>query len=368
MSVDIGIIGLPKSGRTTIFNALTGGKANTVSYSRESLSPHLGVARVPEPRLEALAAILNPKKVTQTEVRYIDVGASVKGLAEDRAVSGEILGQLSKVDSLTCVVRAFSDECVPHLEGSLDTERDITIMDSELAFSDLVLQEKRLEKIGDLLKAAKPPERPALLREQEMLARIKHCLEENVPVRELKFTTEESKILSHFQLLTAKPLLRVVNIGEDELAQAPSLEAELRECHVGPGSGLLTLCGKLEMELSQLEATAAQELRAEYGVLESGLDRTIQLSYELLGLISFFSIASGEIRAWPVRRGTSAQKAAGKIHSDMEKGFIRAEVLSYDDLDKCGSLAEARQKGLLRLEGKGYEVQDGDIITFLFNV
>jgi GTP-binding protein YchF len=368
MSVDIGIIGLPKSGRTTIFNALTKGRADTGSYGREALAPHIGVTKVPEPRLVALASMLQPKKVTPAEVRYIDIGDSVKGLAKDHGIGGELLNQLSNTDSLINVARAFTDESVPHIEGSLDVARDIETMNLELAFSDLVLQERRLEKITLSLKGAKAAERPALLREQELLTKIKTSLEEDIPLRELKLPPEESKTLTHFQFLTAKPLLIVVNIGEEQLTKAASLETELRECYRRPESDLITLCGKLEMELSQLEEAEAKELRSEFSLEESGLDRTVKLSYQLLGFISFFTIVSDEIRAWSIKSGTAALKAAGKIHTDMERGFIRAEVISYDDLAKCQSLAEARKRGLLRLEGKNYVVQDGDVITFLFNI
>lgn len=368
MSVDIGITGLPKSGRTTIFNALTKGRADTGSYRREALAPHIGVAKVPEPRLGILASMLQPKKVTPAEVRYIDVGASVKELAKDKGIGGELLNQVGSAHSLINVARAFTDECVPHIEGSLDVARDIETMNLELAFSDLVLLERRLEKIALSLKGAKAVERHTLLHEQEILTKIKASLEKDIPLRELKLTPEESKAMSHFQFLTAKPLLIVVNIGEEQLTSAPSLEAEMKECYQRPRCDLITLCGKLEMELSQLEEAEARELRSGFGLEESGLDRTIKLSYGLLGFVSFFTIVSNEIRAWSIKSGTAALKAAGKIHSDMERGFIRAEVVSYDDLIKSHSLAEARKKGLLRLEGKNYPVQDGDVITFLFNV
>ncbi len=369
MSVDIGIIGLPKSGRTTIFNALTRGKADTGGYHREAAASHVGITKVPEPRLDALTSMLQPKKVTLAEVRYTDIGASVRDLAKDiKGIGGELLSQLSNVDSMINVVRAFCDDRIPHIEGSLDVGRDIEAMNLELAFSDLALQERRLEKIEVSLKGAKAPERQALLREQELLSRIKAHLEDDIPLRELKLTADEVKLITHYQFLTAKPLLIAVNIGEDQLSQAASLEAELKTCYVRPKLNLLALCGELEMELAQLEDSAAAELRAEYGIAESGLDRVIKLSYELLGFISFFTVVSDEVRVWSVKRGTSALKAAGKIHSDMERGFIRAEVIGYDDFLKCDSLAETRKKGLLRLEGKDYPVQDGDIITFLFNV
>jgi len=363
MSIDIGIIGLAKSGRTTIFNALTKGKADTGNPAS-----HIGIAKIPEPRLNTLADMLHPKRVVPVEVRYIDIGASVKSLAEEKTPSDQFLGQLSNVDALINVVRAFTDESIPHPEGSLDVERDIAAMNLELAFYDLAIIERRLKRIEDSLKGAKPPERQVFLREQELLARIKGSLEKDTPVRELSLTKDEVKTIAGYQFLTAKPLLILVNSGEEQLPQSTSLEAELNSHFSRPKCRLISVCGKLEMELGQLENSAADELRADFGISESGLDRIIKISYELLGLISFFTTVSSEVKAWSIKHGTEAVNAAGKIHSDMERGFIRAEVISYDDFMKCGSLGEARKKGLLRLEGKNYIVQDGDVITFLFNV
>ncbi|MFC1931729.1 redox-regulated ATPase YchF [Chloroflexota bacterium] len=368
MSIDIGIIGLAKSGKTTIFNALTKGKADTGSYTKESLAPHVGIAKVPEPRLQTLDDMLHPQRLVPAEVRYIDIGASVKSLAKDKGIGGELLNQLSNADTLINVIRAFLDESIPHVEGSLDVERDIATMDLELTFSDLAIMERRMERIETSLKGAKPPERQGFLQEQEILTKLKIDLEKDMPIRELELTAGEIKTITNYQFLTAKPLLTIVNIGEEQLTEAASLESEITSRHSREKCRLMALCGKLEMELAQLENSEAEEFRADFGLKESGLDRVIKLSYELLGLISFFSIASGEVKAWSIQNGTSALKAAGKIHSDMERGFIRAEVISYDDLVRCGNLSEARKKGLLRLEGKDYTVQDGDVITFLFNV
>ncbi len=359
MSIDIGIVGLAKSGKTTVFNALTKGKAAT-----EDSSPHIGIAKVPEPRLQRLADMLHPKRVIPAEAKYIDVGAPIEG----KGIGGQLLTQLSNIDALINVVRAFTDESVPHAEGSLDMERDIATMNLELAFSDLAIIERRLERMETSLKGAKPHERQALLHEKAVLLKIKAGLEKDVPIREQKLTTDESRTITGYQFLTAKPLLVVVNIGEEQLAEAASLESELKSHYSRPKCGVTPLCGKLEMELTQLDDDAAEEIRNGFGMSQAGLERTIKLSYELLGLISFFTIVSSEIRAWSVPIGITALKAAGKIHSDMERGFIRAEVINYDDLVKCSSLAEARKRGLLRLEGKNSVVQDGDIITFLFNV
>ena len=368
MSIDIGIIGLAKSGKTTIFNALAKGKADTGSYTAESLTPHVGVAKVPEPRLKTLTEMLQPKRVVPAEVRYIDVGASVKSLAKDKGIGGELLNQLSNAEALINVVRTFTDESIPPAEGSLDAARDIATMNLEVVFSDLAIIERRLERIETSLKGAKPAERQNFLHEQEILTKFKADLEKDVPIRELRLTAGEARTIANYQFLTAKPLLIVVNIGEEQLAEAETLEAELNSGYAQEKCRIITLCGKLEMELAQLENSEAEEFRAGFGLKESGLDRIIKLSYELLGLISFFTTASSEVKAWSIPNGTSALKAAGKIHSDMERGFIRAEVISHDDLVKCGNLSEAHKKGLLRLEGKDYIVQDGDVITFRFNV
>jgi GTP-binding protein YchF len=363
MSVNIGIIGLAKSGKTTIFNALTRGTADMGSPAA-----HLGLAKVPEPRLKMLASMLQPKRVVPAEANYTDIGASIKGLGKEAGIGGQLLNQLSSVDALINVVRDFSDESIPHIEDSLDVMRDIATIDLELAFSDLAIIERRLEKIEISLKGAKAPERQGILREQERLMKIKADLEKDVPIREQRLTTDEARSIASYQFLTAKPLLIVVNIGEEQLPQAASLEAELNLHYSRPKCRIITLCGKLEMELAQLNDDGAEAFRTEFGMTESGFDRTIKLSYELLGLISFFTTASDEVKAWSIHQDTSAVKAAGKIHSDMERGFIRAEVISYNDLVKCGGLSEARKKGLLRLEGKNYIVQDGDVITFLFNI
>jgi GTP-binding protein YchF len=357
MSINIGITGLAKSGRTTIFNALTKGKADT-----GSAAPHIGVTKVPEPRLKVLADMLHPKKVVPAEVSYTDIGASVK------TSGSQILNQLATADALLNVVRAFASDSVPHIEGSIDVDRDITTNNLELALYDSGIINRRLERIETSLKGAKPAERGGLTHEQELLTRLKTGLEKETPVRELKLTPDELKTIANYQFLTAKPLLIVVNIGEEQIPQAASLEKELNSRYARPRSGVITLCGEVEMEISQLDEDAAASFRADFGLTESGLDRVIKLSYELLGLVSFFTIASGEVKAWSIPKGTPAIKAAGKIHSDMERGFIRAEVISYNDLVKCGSLAESQKRGLLRLEGKNYPVQDGDVITFLFNV
>ena len=369
MSLEIGIIGLPDSGRTTIFNALTGSEVATGGYTAEGAAvPHIGSAKVPDRRLTALADMFHPQRVVPASVTYVDIGASLKDVVQGKGLSSQLLHQISNLDVLINVVRSFSDDSLPHVEGSLDTERDISNMNLELTFSDLALLEKRLSRIEVSLKSAKTAERPGLLREQELIRRIKLYLEDDVPIRNMTLTTEENKALSGYQLISAKPLLILVNIGEDQLFQAESLADELSSRYSSMKCRLTVVCGSLETELAQLDDDAARELRDEYRMEEPGGNRVIRLSYHLLGLISFFTVGSDEVKAWPIQSGTEAAAAAGKIHSDIERGFIRAEVTGYDDMVGCGSLAEARKKGLLRLEGKNYAVQDGDVITFLFNV
>jgi ribosome-binding ATPase len=364
--MEIGIIGLPQSGRTTVFNALTeGGSSGRASAG---IAAHIGTALVPEPRLTVLTEIFHPAKTTHASVTYIDIGASLKDMAQDKGIGGRLLNQLSQVDALINVVRSFKNNAVPHTEGSLDVERDIADMNLELAFSDMVILERRLARLEDSLKAAKQAEKAGILREQEAIGRIKADLEKDIPVREMNLTDEEQRMIAGYQLLSAKPLVIAVNIGEEQLPEAEKLINEWNSKFKAEKRAVTAICGELEMELTQLDGEAAEEFRGEYGLMESGAEKIIRLSYDLLGLISFFTTGPDEVKAWSVKEGTEAMKAAGKIHTDLEKGFIRAEVISYDDFIKCGSMAEAKKQGLLRLEGKTYVVQDGDLITVLFNV
>jgi GTP-binding protein YchF len=366
MSVDIGIVGLSKSGKTTIFNGLTKGKAATGGYSTKSQA-NIGMAAVPDERVHKMAEIFHPKKKVFAEVKYIDIGASVKEMAVDKGIGGQLLNTLSTVDLLLNVVRAFKDDSLAHPDGSLDVARDIEAMNMELTFSDLAILEKRLEKMENSLKAAKQSEKAGIQKEQELMLKIKTELEKDIPIREMQLTPEEIKSLSNYQFLTAKPLLHVVNLGEDQLPEAKTMEEKWNKDYAKPKTRVIASCGKLEMELSQMGDEAMEDFRKELGMSESGLDRTIKVSYELLDYISFLTVGEDECRAWPIRRGTEAVKAAGKIHTDIERGFIRAEVIHYTDLLRVGGLVEAKRQGLLRLEGKTYIVQDGDCINFLHN-
>ena len=334
MTIEIGIVGLAQSGKTTIFNALTVGHADT-----RSLAPHIGIAKVPEPRLKVLADMLHPKKVVPAEVSYTDIGASVRDLGGGKGVGGQILNQLGGAHALIDVVRSFADDTVPHIEGSLDVDRDIATTNLELTLHDLSIIGRRLEKIEESLKGAKPAERQALLPEQKLLTRLKAGLEKEQPIREMGVNPAEAKLIKDYQFLTAKPRLIVVNIGEEQIAEAQTMQDELNARYARAGTKVITLCGELEMELVQLDEEAAKDFRAEYCLPETGLENVIKLSYELLGLISFFTTVSDEMKAWSIPKGTTALKAAGKIHSDIERGFIRAEVIGYNDLLKCSIAA-----------------------------
>jgi GTP-binding protein YchF len=360
----VAIIGIPKSGKTTIFNALTKGKAEVAAYS-PTLAPNTGVAKVPDSRLSVLESIFQPKKTVPAEVSYIDIAGSLKGFGRE-GVGGEFLNYLTTADALLQVVRAFEDDNVPHPEGSIEPKRDMASLDLELAISDLAIMERRLDKLETSLKGARAIERESYLKEQLLLQKVKAELEKDKPIRLQGLAKEELKMLANYQFLTAKPMLVVLSIGEEQISQASRLEGEISSLY--PQFAVVALCGKLEMELAQLSDDEAKEFREAMGLSRPALDRVIDLSYSLLGLVSFFTTVSSELKVWTIPGGTPAQKAAGKIHSDMERGFIRAEVISYSDMESCGNLAEARKKGLLRTEGKNYIIQDGDVVTFLFNV
>jgi len=360
----VAIIGIPKSGKTTIFNALTRGKADVDAYS-PTLAPNTGVAKVPDSRLSVLEGIFQPKKTAPAEVSYTDIAGSLKGFGKE-GPGGEFLSYLTTADALLQVVRAFEDDKAPHPEGSIEPKRDIASLDLELAISDLAIMERRLDKLETSLKGAKVAERESYLKEQLLLQKVKSELEKEIPIRLQGLAKEDLKMLANYQFLTAKPMLVVLNIGEKQISQAAQLEGEISSLY--PQFAVVALCGKLEMELAQLSGDEAKEFREAMGLSKPALDRVIDLSYSLLGLVSFFTTVSSELKAWTIAGGTPAPKAAGKIHSDIERGFIRAEVISYGDLESCGNLAEARKRGLLRTEGKNYIIQDGDVVTFLFNV
>ena len=350
----LGIIGLPQSGKTTLFNALT--RANTpTTASAGRIEIHQAVVDVPDPRVDKLSAMFKPRKTIYAKVNYADIAGLESGAAKS-GISGQLLNQLAQMDGFIHVVRAFTDENVPHPSGSVNPQRDVDAMESELLLNDLVAVERKLERLTDERRKG-GTDKVLNARQTSLFERLHGSLSDNKPLRNMEFDAEESKELASFGLLSRKPVLISYNTGEGESAPAPA-----------GGFPSVTLQGKLEMEIAQLSAEDAAVFMQEYGIEEPSLNRMIRLSYDLLQQQSFFTVGEDEVRAWTVQRGASAQEAAGAIHTDLQKGFIRAEVVAYDDLVSLGSMNEAKTKGKLRLEGKEYPVKDGDIVHIRFNV
>jgi GTP-binding protein YchF len=352
----LGIIGLPQSGKTTIFNALTRGH-QPLTTSGGRFDVHTGVVDVPDRRVDQLSALFQPKKTIYAKVTYADI-AGLEG--SQSAVSGQLLNVLTQMDGLLHVVRCFEDVNVPHPSGSVNPLRDIATMDAELLLNDMLAVERKLERLAEEHKKGGGRERAVIERETALFERFKDALSRETPLRQVDLTAEDEKTLSGFGFLTRKPMLVLFNLFEGQAV--PPVE------YSHPHTNLVALQGKLEMEIAQLEPGDAQDFMAEYGITELGLERVIRLSYDLLGLISFFTVGADEVRAWTLARGASAYDAAGEIHTDLQKGFIRAEVIANDELLSLGGLTEAKSKGRLRLEGKEYVVQDGEIVHIRFNV
>jgi GTP-binding protein YchF len=352
----LGIIGLPQSGKTTIFNALTRGYAPTTA-SAGRIEVHTAVIDVPDTRLDELGRMFAPREVIQAKITYADI-AGLDGSAGKTGISGTLLNQLAQMDGFILVLRCFQDENIMHPAGSIDPSRDLAAMESELLLNDLIAVERKMERLKEeRLKGA--VEKALIERQASLFEKLHKCLSEEKPLREIEFSPEEEKTLSGFGLLTRKAMLILLNLSEGQTP--PDIDRP-------KGSPVISLQGKLEMEIAQLPPDEAQLFMNEYRIKELGLEKMIRLSYDLLDLQSFFTIGDKEVRAWTVRRGATAQQAAGEVHTDMQRGFIRAEVISYDELAALGSLAEARTKGKLRLEGKEYIIQDGEIVYIRFNV
>ena len=353
----LGIIGLPQSGKTTIFNALTGGNMPTGMVTGK-IEVHTAVVDVPDQRVDILSGMFNPKKTIYAKVTYADI-AGLDGSAGKTGITGNLLNQLSTMDGFIHVVRCFEDENVPHQAGSVDPQRDIATMEGEFIINDLVATERKLEHLHDE-KRKGGKDKAVIERELALFERLHAALSDETPLRELGLSDEEVKTLAGFGMLSLKPMLIVLTLSEGQTAPEIKIDQE----HIQ----VVSLQGKLEMDISQLPAEDAALFLEEYGITEPSLNRMIRFSYDLLGLQSFFTVGPDEVRAWTVRRGAMAPEAAGVIHSDLEKGFIRAEVVTYDDLVELGGLNEAKGKGKLRLEGKTYPVQDGDILNIRFNL
>lgn len=363
----LALIGLSNSGKTTIFNALTGKNIVTSHYPSMSGEPHMGIVKVPDSRIERLSEFFKGKKQVYPTVEYIDyLGINTK----DASQNTKTFDLIRDSDAIVHVVRAFEDEYVRHPLESVNPVRDISSVEAEILFQDLELVEKRLERMNEAAKKGKKPDEA----ERRLMLKCREALEKDMPLRKVSFSEDEIKVMRTFQFISTKPEIVVLNIGEKDInssKEAEMMNAALKyftDREFPEKVGVVSICGKIEMEIAQLPQTDARAFLDDMGINEPALNKLIHLSYELLGLISFITIGVDEIKAWTITKGTTALKAAGKVHTDIERGFIRAEVIAYDDFITCGNMAIARDKGLLRLEGKTYVVKDGDIINFRFNV
>ncbi|HFE65534.1 redox-regulated ATPase YchF [candidate division KSB1 bacterium 4484_188] len=362
--MEIGIIGLPFSGKTTLFSTLTGLNTGT-THTTGKIEVHRGMVKVPDLRLDRLTEIFKPKKQVNATIEYLEVGGVEKEAAKGKGFDPRFLAVLKNTDVLCHVVRAFEDEVFPHPEGSINTLRDVQIVETEFILSDLTIVENRISRLEKQIQKVKSDED---IRQLALLKKCRDFLEQERPLRDLEMSDDEKKQLRGFQFLSAKPLILVVNYSEADIVRETEMLASLAEYAGKPHVEVTGLCAKVEYEISQLADDDRQVFLEELGITEPALDKLIRKSYQILGLISFFTVGDDECRAWTIRRGTVAQAAAGEIHSDLERGFIRAEVVSFDRFIELGSLAKCREHGILRLEGKEYVVQDGDIITVRFNV
>lgn len=366
--MQIAIVGLAASGKTTVFNTLTRGHAETGGFG--GLTLNVGVVKVPDNRLDRLAAIFHPKKIVHAGVTYVDLPAppaSSEGHVGTEELPAEHLARLRDSDALLHVVRAFEDPSVPHPDGDVDPARDLEHLDLEFMLADLAMIDRRLERLGSSGRHGTPAEREANEREEVILRRLKGSLEAGRPIRDAGLDSDEAKAIRGFRFLTEKPVFVLLNIGEREIPGSPALVERIAATYRHGHALVEALSAKIEMELGELEPDEATAFMAELGIAESGLGRVIALSYRLLGLISFLTAGPDEVRAWPVPDGSSAVDAAAAIHSDLARGFIRAETVAFEDLVTLGSMAEARKAGRLRSEGRTYRVRDGDVLEILFS-
>ena len=360
----IGIVGLPNVGKSTLFNAITNAGAECANYPFCTIEPNVGVVPVPDERLDNLAKMYNPQKVTHAVIEFVDIAGLVKGASKGEGLGNKFLSHIRETDAICQVVRCFEDSNIIHVDGSINPVRDIETINLELVFADLETVEKRIDRASKLIKGDKKYQL-----EFDTWKKVRDALQNGKPARSLEYTDEELEIVRDGFLLTMKPILYVANVSEDQLLDENDANVNsVKEYAKQDKAEVIKLCVKIEEELSSLDGNDKKEMLEALGLEESGLEKVIKASYDLLGLMSFLTAGEPEVRAWTIKKGTKAPQAAGKIHSDIERGFIRAEIVSYDDLMREGSMTAAKEKGLVRSEGKEYIMQDGDIVLFKFNV
>lgn len=360
----LGIVGLPNVGKSTLFNAITKAGAESANYPFCTIEPNVGVVAVPDDRLEELAKVHNSKKILPTAIEFYDIAGLVEGASKGEGLGNKFLAHIREVEAIVHVVRCFENDDIVHVSGGIDPIRDIEIINLELMLSDVEILERRLHNAEKSAKADK-----SLIPEVELIKKALDVLENGKSVRTLELNDDESKILKSLNLLSSKPIIYVANVSEDDLISDENQCVEkVREFAKSEDAEVITISAQIEEEISQLDDDEKIEFLNDLGLEKSGLDKLIQASYSLLGLMSFLTAGPMETRAWTIKKGTPAPEAAGKIHSDMQRGFIRAEVISFDDLMECKSMVVAKEKGLVRIEGKEYIMQDGDVVLFRFNV